>query len=269
MKRLLLLLGLFCPATASAVGIVPPIIRIVKDEPPADAQTQPGDDDPLKTIERITKNARAVGDRLQNEDAGADTQKAQDQLLKDIDSLLKPPPPMGGGGGGGSPPPPMGGGSPPPMGGGNPPPMGGGSGGNSDMNQPMGNGGGGGSSKRPRGDRKEEQGGGQQQQPMGGNKPDKQDTPGGGTDPKQPPMETGGSPDNKTGQGGPGVGGNQSKPNLPLEDPFTRRVWGHLPEKVRQQAMQSYREQFMPRYSEMLKQYYSTLNEKQTPNPSK
>jgi len=267
MKRLLLLLGLFCPATASAVGIVPPIVRIVKDEPPAD--TQAGEDDPLKTIERITKNARAVGDRLQNEDAGTDTQKVQDQLLKDIDSLLKPPPPMNNSSGsGGSPPPPMGGGNPPPMGG-NPPPMGSG-GGSGDMKEPPMGGSGGGSSKRPRGDRKEEQGGGQQQpQPMGGNKPEKQDMGmGGGNDPKQPPMDTGGTGE-KNGQGGAGLGGNKSTPNLPLEDPFTRRVWGHLPEKVRQQAMQSYREQFMPRYSEMLKQYYSTLNEKQSPNPSK
>lgn len=89
-------------------------------------------------------------------------------------------------------------------------------------------------------------------------------------DPKEPPMEGGGGTGgNEQGGGGVPGGSGKPKPDLPLDDPFTRRVWGHLPEKVRQQAMQSYREQFMPRYSEMLKQYYSTLNEKQSPTPSK
>lgn len=262
MKRLLLLVGMFAPATASAVGIVPPIIRVEK----ADAAEAPlGDDDPLKTIERITKNARAIGDRLQNEDAGADTQKTQDQLLKDIDSLLKPPPPMGGGGSG-SPPPPMGGDPPPPMDGGNPPPMGKGGG---QQPPPMGQGGG--QSKRPRGDRKENPGGAQQPPPMPmGGMNDKKEPQGGMPDPKQPPMDMGSGkePPGGTAAGIPD-GKGKASPNLPLDDPFTRRVWGHLPEQVRQKAMQSYREQFMPRYSEMLKQYYSTLNEKQSPNPMK
>lgn len=257
MKRLFVILGLFAPSTAYAVGVVPPIIRLDKPDQPSDAPS--GDDDPLKTIDRITKNARAVGDRLQNEDSGTDTQKAQDQLLKDIDSLLKPPPPMGNGGGGG-------GGSPP-----SPPPMSGGGGHGGSDSKPMG-GDGGGSSKRQRGDRKEEpQGGGQEQkQPMGASGQEKKEpmVSGRNPDPNQPPMP-GGEGSGKDGQGAAGDGGKKNSPNLPLDDPFSRRVWGHLPEKVRQQAMQSYREQFMPRYSEMLKQYYSTLNDKQTPNPSK
>lgn len=259
MKRLLLVCGLFTPAAAPAVGIVPPVIIVEQkaeakgDQPPA------ADEDPLKTIERITMNARAVGDRLQNEDSGTDTQKVQEQLLKDIDSLIKPPPPMGGGGGGG------GGSPPPPMGGGNPPPMGNGGGGS----PPPTGGGGGGQSKRPRGgeQKKEPMGGGQKEEPMGGGQSEKKEPMGGGTpDPSKPPMDMGGGQGGKEGQGGAGDGGKQNKPNLPLDDPFTRRVWGHLPEKLRQQAMQSYREQFMPQYSELLKQYYSNLNEKQTPS---
>lgn len=39
-------------------------------------------------------------------------------------------------------------------------------------------------------------------------------------------------------------------------------VWGHLPDTVRQQMDAYGREQFMPKYSELLKQYYSTLSEK-------
>ena len=38
-------------------------------------------------------------------------------------------------------------------------------------------------------------------------------------------------------------------------------VWGHLPERLRQEMDLYYREQFMPRYSELLKQYYSALAE--------
>lgn len=257
MTRLLLCAALLTPASAWAVGIVPPIVRTEKAEGDTPPPAPGGDEDPLKTIERITKTAREVGDRLRNEDAGADTQKSQDQLLKDIDSLLKPPPPMGGGGGGGgSPPPPSGANDPPPQGGnsGNPPP-------------PMGSSGGGSNSKRPRGDRKQDQGGGQKgPMPMGGSG-QKDPMPMGG-DPMKEPMGAGGS-DTKPMGGSQGGTGGRAKPDLPLEDPFTKRVWGHLPEKVRQQAMQSYREQFMPRYADLLKQYYSTLNEKQSPTPMK
>ena len=258
MTRFAMLAAVLLPA--AAVGqVVPPLLPFVAppqvqpDEPaptPAD-----GKGDPLKTIERITKSARAVGDRLHDEDAGSDTQKAQDQLLRDIDSLL--PPPMGGGGGGG------GGGN-----GGDPPPPTGGNGGGGGGSPPPPMGGGG--SKRPRGEQ-----GGADKRPMdaggsGGTK-DPQPMPlgsGGGT---KDPMPAGGGAGGKEPMGGGGTpgGGGRPKPELPLDDPFSKRVWGHLPEQVRQQAMQSYREQFMPQYADMLKQYYATLNERQTGRPNK
>lgn len=88
------------------------------------------------------------------------------------------------------------------------------------------------------------------------------DQPGGGGKPKDDnPMGSGsGKP---MGGNEAGNGGKSAPPGLPNEDPFTKQVWGHLPEKLRQQALQSYREQFMPRYGEMLKQYYSTLAERE------
>lgn len=95
-------------------------------------------------------------------------------------------------------------------------------------------------------------------------------------DPKNPSGS--GSKDEKQqgGAGGnakeqPGGGGmsGRSKPDLPLDDPFTKQVWGHLPEKLRQQAMQSYREQFMPRYNDLLKQYYSNIAEREQAQPKK
>ena len=39
-------------------------------------------------------------------------------------------------------------------------------------------------------------------------------------------------------------------------------VWGHLPESLRQDMNQYAREQFMPKYGDLLKQYYATIAEK-------
>ena len=50
-----------------------------------------------------------------------------------------------------------------------------------------------------------------------------------------------------------------AKPTLPIDDAVVKEVWGHLPDKLRQQVSQYYKEQFMPKYSELLKQYYSSL----------
>jgi hypothetical protein len=39
-------------------------------------------------------------------------------------------------------------------------------------------------------------------------------------------------------------------------------IWGHLPETIRQEMDQYSRERFMPKYEELLKQYYATIAEK-------
>jgi hypothetical protein len=80
----------------------------------------------------------------------------------------------------------------------------------------------------------------------------------GGMQPKDPPKNPGGQiPD-------PSMGDpkNPARPALPFEDDVVKDVWGHLPDKLRQQATQYYRQEFMPRYSELLKHYYSSLSEK-------
>ena len=38
-------------------------------------------------------------------------------------------------------------------------------------------------------------------------------------------------------------------------------IWGHLPEKMRQEMDSYFKERFMPRYNELLKQYYSSIAE--------
>src|SRR6476661_1274727 len=65
------------------------------DEKPADAE----EIDVHKTAERIAENAQKAGDRLKEKDPGADTRKIQDEIIKDIEALIKkaqntPPPPM-------------------------------------------------------------------------------------------------------------------------------------------------------------------------------
>src|SRR5262249_34126057 len=53
------------------------------------------------------------------------------------------------------------------------------------------------------------------------------------------------------------------RPAMPLRITDTYKdAWGHLPEKVRQEMDLYFRDQFMPRYSELLRQYYSSLAER-------
>jgi len=254
MTRYLLTFGLAVLGASSAFAIIaPPVPRLtewkVPDAPKPEAT--PADmEEPAKILERLTQNTKDIGERLKDQDTGDETRKKQEQALKDIDALLKQnEPPMGGGGGGGAnemPPPPMGGGGNSGM---KPPPMG------SGMGQPMGG-------QRPK------RGGGDKPMPMGTGMKDPMMQPGGmkepmpmGTGMKDPMMQPGGMKEPGMNPG-TGTKGTQTTPPLPNEDPFTKQVWGHLPEKLRQQASQYYREQYMPKYQEMLKQYYSNLAER-------
>jgi hypothetical protein len=269
-------------AAVAAAGVIPPVPRLPEAalKGLGNMAEQPGEaESPEKIAERIAQNTKAAGDKLAGLDTGEGTQKTQDQILKDIDALLKQaenPPPMGGGGqskdmndmsqqgeqkqqGGGQS---QGGGKKNPSGGMQP---GGG--------QPKG-----GAGKQPKGgswrDRRGQEKGGQDQQPMGQGEQQpggQQPMPKGMGDP-QGPMQPGGVGQQEPKQpGGPnqaganpqgGMGG-RATPALPLDDAITKQVWGHLPERLRQQMTQYYREQFMPRYGELLKQYYSSLAERE------
>ncbi|HLW66069.1 MAG TPA: hypothetical protein VKS79_12230 [Gemmataceae bacterium] len=60
------------------------------------------------------------------------------------------------------------------------------------------------------------------------------------------------------------AGGPSSPKSLPSDSPPTgmyKDVWGHLPEKMRQEMDAYFKERFMPRYSDLLKEYYSTISE--------
>ncbi len=278
------------PALAADPLPVAPPPREVRPDGSRDPAPEGGKaEDPVEVVNRIIANAKRVSDKLAMTDAGEATRATQGGILKDIDKLLDPPdsPPKGGGGesndknnqdkndqnksgdkgndskeqkgdgkDGGMPGMKEGGGGkggPDPKGGMNPGGMNPGG-----MNPIDGQTNG----RRPR------QGG----LPKDGKEPSSTaSTPKGGEKGPMPmPMDPGGTVA-KTGdpkdQPGTTAGGNKRStdrlpplsPQLPLADEVAKEVWGHLPERLRQQMSQYYREEFMPRYAGLLRQYYSSL----------
>jgi hypothetical protein len=230
-----------------------------KDIPKTDPMPPAEEVDVHKTAERIADNAQKAGDRLKEKDPGADTRKIQSEIIKDIDALIKkaqnPPPPPMNSDMSPMPPPPMSDTMPPPKGGaGNGPmpksPMGMGTGGTSGNSKPE---------RRPRREHKP-----QGNSPMGMGDPMPKDGMG-GNDPmaaKPDPKDGKNSPANqKENSSGDRFGMTSPKrQNDKLADLY-KDVWGHLPDRLRQEMDLYYREKFMPRYSELLRQYYATLAE--------
>lgn len=60
---------------------------------------------------------------------------------------------------------------------------------------------------------------------------------------------------------GSGRGGRDPKGSNEPPGQMYKDVWGHLPEKMRQEMDSYFKEHFMPSYNELLKQYYSKLAE--------
>jgi hypothetical protein len=249
------------------VAPVPREIRADGSRDPAPQVAPAKAENPLEVVARIVKNSNAVGDKLAASDTGPTTRGTQETILKDIESLIdrqeNPPPPkpdqnqdkndqkdktpddvtkkedMSPKGGmndkqpmKGDP----GGGKKEPMAGGIQEPTGGGE-------QPMG--------RRPR-------------QKAGEEPKEKDDQAKGGQGGKQQ-AKTDPRKDPKTATTAPAKPGDPTDPlraTLPTEDEIVKDVWGHLPDKLRQQATQYYQQDFMPRYTELLKLYYSSLSEK-------
>jgi hypothetical protein len=87
-----------------------------------------------------------------------------------------------------------------------------------------------------------------------------------GNNPK--PMDTGTGKPNKPDENKNQQTGNAGKPpNSPAGGPdnpangMYKDVWGHLPEKMRQEMDSYFKERFMPAYNDLLKQYYSKIAE--------
>jgi hypothetical protein len=242
-----------------------------KEIPPETKDKAESEIDVHQTAERIAENAQKAGGRLKEKDPGAETRKLQNEIVKDIDALIRkaqePPPEQKSDS---SQMPPM---SPPSP---------------SDAKQPMG--GGAGQSKQPMGGMGAKSGGSSQAKTGGS---------GAGSESRQGRRQRrdrrpGNSSPKGMGDpmGGANLGSNEPIPakmepkgsatgereGTPQEDadrfgkPSPRRqsdkladlykdVWGHLPDRLRQEMDLYYREKFMPRYSELLRQYYAALAE--------
>lgn len=261
MRRFFALTVLGLAANFATAGIIPPIPRLPASAlKPPDMPDQPAED-PAKLAERITENTKKAGDQLAKDDTGTGTRKTQNQILKDIDALLKqsqnpPPPPMGGGSSPNNDQSNSGNQSQNPRDGQSQ----GQSGSRGSGNSRQGSGGSGArkpnSGQRSGGswrERRNSNAGGAQQ----ANKPQPMPK---GTDAGQPMPQT-----NAGNSANPGAGGSQAKakPDLPLDEAITKQVWGHLPERLRQQMSQYYRERFMPKYGDLLRQYYASLAERE------
>jgi hypothetical protein len=65
----------------------------------------------------------------------------------------------------------------------------------------------------------------------------------------------------KKGNGNNPGGGGDSKASKPLDPKIAKGLWGDLPTKARQQADALASDQIMPRYEELMRQYYKTIAE--------
>ena len=233
--------------------------------PKSDEKPSEEDVDVHKTAERIAENAQKASDRLKEKDPGADTRKIQDEIVKDIDALIKkaqnPPPPMNSDMSPMTPPPPKSDMMPPPMGnngggkqpkpgmnGGGAPPKSSGGGGSSDGNK---------GDRRSRRERRP-----RGQSPMGMDDPVGKGGPG-GMNPMAAaaePKDVGREKPSRDGMGDRFGKASPKRQNDKLSDLY-RDLWGHLPDRMRQEMDLYYREKFMPRYSELLRQYYASLAE--------
>jgi hypothetical protein len=260
-------------ASRADVEVAPPPREVRPDgsRDPVPEPMPPKSQNPLETVERIIKNSKAVGDKLAMTDTGTDTRKTQDIILKDIQSLIddqeNPPSPK--------------------------PDQ------NHDMNKDQKEENSNGKDKKndmmpmsgnndTQPEKKDMQpGGGMDNQPKDGNDQPKTRKPrqqGGdqskerGNKPKNPGFAQMGEKGTGIAPSGPSQDPKQGNgmipdpmskterpptvPSLPPEEAAVKDVWGYLPDKLRQQAMQYYKQEFMPRYTKLLEHYYSSLSEK-------
>lgn len=190
-------------------------------------------------LARVARNMESSEDRLKNRDPGEKTRAIQDQIVHDLDELIKKAKDQEN------------------------------QNSSSQQSASSSSQGGSGQSSRSRrrqasrrtrsSDRQEQQAGQQQrQQSASAQKKDGQgnNEQTGGGQPK--------SAQDKQGKGGSvtaGGGGNSSAQKKNTIADLFRDVWGHLPEQKRQEMDAYSRERFMPRYDELLRQYYRTLSE--------
>lgn len=217
-----------------------------KGGPEGPEATEPEVDE-QEVLNRIGKNMRTSEDRLANRELTDGTRQVQEDIVKDIDSLLNQM--QNGGGGGGDDQQNQ----------------------NQDQQQQQQ---GGGQQARNR----QQQGGGQQQRPgmasrRGGrgqqqrqqaSRRQRGQGQGQGQDQQTAgkPQGQGQRPDQQAANGTNPQGGGRSEGDVNKLSEIYKDVWGHLPETLRAEMNAYSKEQFMARYNDLIRQYYSTIAEK-------
>ncbi len=194
------------------------------------------DDDPLVTgrqkvekkedkFERVAKGMRTASRKLDEQQTSGETTKIQEQVIRDLDDLIKqlqnPPPPKGGGGGSSS-------------------------------------------------SSSSSSGGSASRQPKGGGRTQKDKSQGGGAA-------------RQSGEGGKETGSqdrsdaqdsderSDSERKAAAEAARKRKlemdVWGHLPPHLREQLLNTYGERVLPKYEQLVKQFYEALSEQNDAKP--
>lgn len=183
-------------------------------------------------LDRAAKGMRTAGEKLDGDQTGSDTRKIQEQVIKDLDDLINqlqnPPPPPQGGGGGGS-----GGGSSSSAG----------KSGQSTM-QKMGPG---------QSSRSQQQGQAQ----------------GAGAEKKASREEKAGGQDKKNAEGSSERTESERKASeeAARKKKLEMDVWGHLPPHLRDQLLNTYGERMLPKYQQLVKQFYEALSEQGSTPP--
>jgi hypothetical protein len=230
----------------------------------APAPAEPEQDD-KEVIERLARNIRTVDERLGKADLTEGTRQLQDDILKDIESLIRRSESPSGGGGGGqqdqiqSDQNQQGEAKDKQSSGKQNQGAKGSQGGSRAKGGAPGPGQSGESQGSARGKRRSD--GRQRGQLARGKQRGGQQSPGPGT-PRPNPGDT--QPTQATANGknpGSPTGDNKSSAELnPIADLNKQDVWGHLPESMRA-AMNAYagRQEFMAKHEALIKKYYSTI----------
>lgn len=205
------------------------LFKELDDDPAAAGKPKPEAKE--DKFDRVAKGMRSASDKLDGRQTGNETTKIQEQVIKDLDDLIRQlqnPPPNGGGGGGGGSSSNSGGGS-------------------SSSSQ------GSGSSQQRRanqGGKGQSPGGASRQQPQG-------DT-----------QEQGGQ-DRKNAQGSDERTDAERKAaaEAARKQKLEMDVWGHLPPHLRDQLLNTYGERMLPKYEQLVKQFYEALSEQSESKP--
>jgi len=217
-----------------------------KEAAKSEANSRAALDEARQLAERIVQAAKDAGKRLAQQDPGTQTQRVQKDVVAGIDALIKRAQ------------------NPPPQDKSNSSP----DESNSNQNRPTGNSAqGGGSTGQQRPGTGQQPGAGRMERKL------RRERSAPGANPASGTGNSGGAPMPRTEyentasrqpQGGAPPSACSKESTGKVADVY-KDVWGHLPERLRQEMDLYYREQFMPRYQELLRQYYSSLAERKRP----